>query len=262
MSDTVDLVAPAVTACYVYGIVPSGAVLPDGLTGIGDGHSPVTLVPYGDVAALVSEYDRDRPAGTRGDLLGHETLLDTLALQGPALPMRFGAVLSDTDAVVEELLAPYHEHFAAVLAELEGHIQYTIKGRYVEEPVLAEVLAEEPEVARLRERTRQLPDDAGYYDRIRLGELVVHALARKREADGQLLAETLGMYASAVSVHEPGGEQEIANTAFLVPHGRREAFENAVEDLARQWAGRVRVRLLGPLAPYDFVGEGQEYSWA
>lgn len=258
MSDAVELAAPAVTACYVYGVVPSATELPEGLAGVGDPAGEVSLVPYDDVAALVSEYDPDRPAGTRRDLLAHETVLDTVALQEPTLPMRFGAVLSDTDAVLEDLLAPHHPHFAEVLTELDGHVQFTVKGRYVEEPVLAEVLAEEPEVARLRERTQQLPDDAGYYDRIRLGELVVHALGRKRDADGQLLVDTLGPHATAVSAHEPGGEQEVANTAFLVPHGRRAWFEDAVEDLARQWAGRVRLRLLGPLAPYDFVGEAQE----
>jgi hypothetical protein len=32
-------------------------------------------------------------------------------------------------------------------------------------------------------------------------------------------------------------------------------FDDAVEDLGRDLAGRVRLRLLGPLAPYDFVPE-------
>ena len=31
-------------------------------------------------------------------------------------------------------------------------------------------------------------------------------------------------------------------------------MERAIEDLARDWEGRVDVRLLGPMAAYDFVG--------
>ena len=246
------------TASYVYGIVPSGTQLPEELQGVGDRPGPVHALPCGDVAALVSECATDRALGTRKDLLAHEKVLDTMALRAPTLPMRFGAVLDDAEAVVEDLLAAHHEHFADVLAELHGHVQFTVKGRYVEESVLSEVLAEDPDIMALRERTQQLPADASYYDRIRLGELVVQALAGKRAADGQLLLDTLARYATATHVHDPGDEQEMGNAAFLVPTGKQEEFEDAVEDLARQWDGRTRLRLLGPLAPYDFVEAEQD----
>jgi hypothetical protein len=31
-------------------------------------------------------------------------------------------------------------------------------------------------------------------------------------------------------------------------------MEQAIEDLARGWDGRIEVRLLGPMAAYDFAG--------
>jgi len=34
---------------------------------------------------------------------------------------------------------------------------------------------------------------------------------------------------------------------------RREELEQAATELADRWSGRVEFRLLGPLAPYDFV---------
>lgn len=258
MSKTIEADLPQATACYVYGIVPSATRLPEGLVGVGAPAGQVRVIPHDGIAALVSEFDETRPLGTRDDLLAHETVLDTVALNDPTLPMRFGAVLEDTDAVVEELLAAHHGHFADVLADLEGHVQYTVKARYVEQVVLREVLAEEPEVVRLRESTQQVPEDAGYYDRIRLGELVVKALARKRDVDGQILVDALAPQAAAVSEHGPGDEKDMATVAFLVQHTDRAVFEDAVEDLARDWDGRARLRLLGPLAPYDFVDDGQD----
>lgn len=264
MREPVQTAAPAGTACYVYGIVPSDTELPEGLEGVGPPPGGVTLVPAEGVhgiAAIVSELPENRPLGTRDDLLAHEKVLDSVALHNPTLPMRFGAVLSDPEAVVEELLAAHHEHFAEVLADLEGHAQFTVKARYVEDAVLSEVVAEEPEVMRLREQMQQVPGDAGYYDRIRLGELVVHALGRKREEDGQTLLDTLSPHSAGVSVHDPGDEEDIVFAAFLVEDGRRPAFEDALEDLARRWENRARLRLLGPLAPYDFVGSGQDDLW-
>jgi hypothetical protein len=33
--------------------------------------------------------------------------------------------------------------------------------------------------------------------------------------------------------------------------------EQAIQDLAREWEGRIEVRLLGPMAAYDFPGTAQ-----
>lgn len=248
------------TACYVYGIVPEGTRLPEGLRGVGDPAGEVTVVRHGRLAAIVSEVPADRPLGTRDDLLAHERVLDMVAAEAPVLPMRFGAVLTDVEAAAEELLAPHHDHFASALFELAGSAQFTVKGRYVRDTVLREVLAEEPEVARLREALRDLPEEAGYYDRIRLGELIAHAFARKRETDAQTLLDTLTPHAVAVSVHEPPGEEGVVDVSFLVDHERQPRFERALEELGQRWDGRVRLRLLGPIAPYDFVG-GDD-AWA
>jgi hypothetical protein len=53
----------------------------------------------------------------------------------------------------------------------------------------------------------------------------------------------------------PGQPEDLINAAFLVERERVRVFEDAVEDLGRDLIGRVRLRLLGPLAPYDFVPE-------
>lgn len=243
----------ATSACYVYGIVPADAEIPHGLRGVGEPSNPVALVPYGDVAALVSELEPGRPLGTRHDLLAHERVVDTVIIGTTVLPLRFGAVLADAEAVANELLAPFHDRFARKLAELSGHSQFTVRGRYAQDVVLREVLAEEPEAARLREALHGLPEDAGYYDRVRLGELVFQALQRRRDADAGTLVDVLAPYAAAVHLHRAAGDDGAVDAAFLVADRDRGRFDRAVEELGRGWAGRVRLRMLGPLAPYDFV---------
>ena len=44
--------------------------------------------------------------------------------------------------------------------------------------------------------------------------------------------------------------------ALLVDVDRREELENRLEVLAEEVHDRIRLRLLGPTAPYDFAGEG------
>jgi gas vesicle protein GvpL/GvpF len=237
--------------CYVYAIVPAEAALPEGLSGT-DG-SELSLLRHGDLAAVVSEVSGDRPLGTREDLLAHEVVVESLATETTVLPMRFGAVVRTADAVVDELMAPYHDWFSGALAELTGRAEFVVVGTYVRDAVLREVLEEEPEAGRLRERVRELPDDAGYYDRIRLGELIVQALDGKREKDNAALAQAIAPHAAAVAPRQAVGDDTAADVAFLVSTADLPQFEDAVEDLGRHWAGRIRLRMLGPLAPYDFV---------
>jgi hypothetical protein len=80
--------------------------------------------------------------------------------QVPVLPLRFGAVVTTAQAVAEELLAAHHDRFAAALHELEGRAEYLVKGRYMEAAILAEVLSENEQAARLQDRIQSKDPDA------------------------------------------------------------------------------------------------------
>ncbi len=239
------------TATYVYGLVGADTRLPDDLTGLGPSGKVSTIV-HGDVAAIVSDVPLDRPLGTRDDLLAHESVVDTVAASAAVLPMRFPAVV-EADGVVEELLAPHHDRFVTALGELEGRVQYTLKGRYEQDVVLREVLEGDPEIQALQAEVRDLPEDATYHQRLRLGELVVGALEERRDDEAAQLVERLEPHAVGVVEHHPGQPDDVVNVAFLVEREHAQEFEDAVEQLGEQLHGRVRLRLLGPLAPYDFV---------
>jgi hypothetical protein len=239
------------TATYVYGLVGADTRLPDDLTGLGPSGKVSTIV-HGDVAAIVSDVPADRPLGTRDDLLAHEAVVDSVAASAAVLPMRFPAVVEE-EGVVEELLAPHHDRFVTALGELEGRVQYTLKGRYEQDVVLREVLEGDPEIQALQAEVRDLPEDATYHQRLRLGELVVGELEQRRDDEAAQLVEQLEPHAVGVVEHHPGQPDDVVNAAFLVEREHAQEFEDAVEQLGEQLHERVRLRLLGPLAPYDFV---------
>jgi hypothetical protein len=249
----VEAAATMVTgASYVYGIVPAGTELPADGRGVGDPGGDPSLVRHGRVAAVVSGVTADGALGTRRDLLRHSRLLDAIARSTPVLPMRFGAVLADQEAVVDELLAPRHARFASALAALDCQAQFTLKARYVEQAVLREVVEQEPPIANLRERVHGLPVDASWYERIQLGELIAGAVARRREADSAALVSELSPYASSVAWKAPAAEDGVVDAALLVDRAAWPRLERGVERIAERQARRMRLRLLGPLAPYDF----------
>lgn len=242
------------TATYVYGIVPADVEVEQGTTGVGDPPGEVRAVRHGDVAALVSDVEMDRPLGRPDDLVTHEELLDASAADVPVLPLRFGAVVTDDDAVASELLEPHHDEFARALQDLDGRAEFIVRGRYDESAILGEVLSENDEAASLHEQIKGTSEDATRDARIRLGEIISEAIGAKREQDTRAVGDALADHVEASVVREPTHELDAVFTAFLAETEKEEDLEQALQRLARDWDGRVELRLMGPLAPYDFVG--------
>jgi hypothetical protein len=241
----------------VYGITRADARIPEDLTGLDD--RPVSVVSHGRCAALVSELRRERPLGDRADLIAHQRVLDAfVAADTGILPFRFGAALNSREAVERELLAENGERLAAALDQLEGHRELRVKGSYVQDAMLREVMTEEPQVAQLNERLRNVPADtadAFYYERVQLGQMVAEAVKRRRDQDGARLLEMLSPVAAAVVPHTPVREEDVLDASFLVERGKLAEFQQAVEKLGQDHQDRIQLRLIGPLPPYDFVPE-------
>ncbi|MFI5718665.1 GvpL/GvpF family gas vesicle protein [Nocardia sp. NPDC051750] len=241
------------TAVYVYGIVAGDVETEPHARGIGDPPVDVAVVRHGEIAALISEISLDRPLGTPDDLTAHARLLDGTAAVAPVLPLRFGGVVTDTAAVENELLAPNYDEFRAALNELEGHAQFVIRGRYAEDAILREVLHENADAARLRAEIRDRPEAATRDARIALGEIVNRTIEAKRAQDTQRVVAALGEVDAKVRERQPTHEEDAAHLAVLIDLSREDALARALTDLGDEWDGRVRLSLLGPMAPYDFV---------
>lgn len=239
------------TAVYVYGVVPADVEAEPEARGVGE--AEVKIVKHGDIGALISPVRTDGALGTPEDLTAHAAILDGTSTVAPVLPIRFGAVLTDEDAVVEELLAEHHDEFAEALEALEGKAEYVLKGRYDERAILNEVISENEQLSQLREAIRGKSEDAGRNERIALGEHINNAIAAKRDADTRRVAELLDELGLIINVREPTHEEDAVHIACLGETEKQGELEKAVEELAKEWEGRVNLRLLGPLAPYDFV---------
>ncbi|TDD99040.1 GvpL/GvpF family gas vesicle protein [Jiangella asiatica] len=238
-------------AHYIYAIVPAGTTAPGELTGIDDAR--IEVIEHGSIAAVVGVLRTGRVFGRRDDLLAHSRVNDAMALRGPVVPVRFGSLLADADEVVTELLLPNGQIFADLLADLTGRRQFLIRARYDEEVVLAEIIVEHADIRMLRDRTRDQSVEMSLAERVKLGELVARALEVKRDVDGAGLLDLLTPHAVDWSFRESGEVDYLLEAAFLVEDKHRSSFDDAAEQAATALAGRARVQLLGPSAPYDFV---------
>jgi hypothetical protein len=238
---------------YVYGVMRAGDWPHDSMTTDTEQGPPVRAVEHGPICALVSDFDGDTLRVRRETLLAHSDVLRRAMSNGPVLPLRFGVVLADESAVEHELLEPEAPRFAARLDALDGKAEMQLKATFLESPLMRSVLDSDPELAKMAEQVRRLPDAAGHFARIRLGELIAIEVERRAEVAGRELTAALEPFVDAVSIGDRQNERMALNAGFLVEDARLQEFDAAVERLSVERAGEMQFRLIGPLPPHSFA---------
>jgi Gas vesicle synthesis protein GvpL/GvpF len=232
------------SALYVYGIVGDDD-LPDRLAGRG-----LRLVGTDGLAALVKEVPAEVTRATRRALLDHAEIVEDAFEWTTILPMRFGVVVPDEDAVSVQLLEPSRDLLEDLLRQHASTAELTLKASYDEEAVLAELVAASPRLAQLRELYNRHPSmDRG----MELGEETAAQLTARRDRDADRIVRTVEPLTLAMRVGEVGLEGGVVSLALLVERGRAGEVEEWVKSISRDLSPPIHFRLVGPLPPYSFV---------
>jgi hypothetical protein len=235
---------------YVYGVLSAseaGLAAPAGVDGCA-----VRTISGDGLAALVSDLRGEQLSAAR-EVRAHWRVLEETSRDTTILPVRFGTVMEGEQAVRDQLLERNSERLRALLRELEGRVQLSVKGDYDDDALLREVVSGSRSIAALRERVSTMPAAAGYYDRIRLGEMVAADIGRRREVDAQTAIDRLQPLAVATRAEETSGTNQAFSLAFLVERDRLDGFGRAVCDLGEEMGQRIRIRYVGPQPPYSFA---------
>jgi hypothetical protein len=161
-------------------------------------------------------------------------------------------VFPDRDTLADELLSARREELASLLEQFEGLAELRVRAAYREDEILAEVVAGDPRIARLRELTQEAGRDADPL-RLQLGEAVAGALAARRGRDAYAISEELLAGAHDAVIEEPRTEYELLRASYLVERGRIGEFDKRVNEIAGREGGRMSFSYAGPLPPHSFV---------
>ena len=235
----------------VYGIVGIRTV--PAITAAGIEGRSVRAIESAPLAALVSDAPPGLVKASRRNLMAHSDVLQEAVAEGCVLPMRFGVVMPDEEAVREELLRDNEEELLAQLSAFRDLVELDLKIVCPQEVLLRTILAERPELAALSVRLRGRSPDATYYERIRLGELVSKAAAEKRDELLRLVVDRVGRLAVETDAGEPVHDQMLVNVALLVHRARITDVDEAVQRVNDELGPGLRLRYVGPLPPYRFV---------
>ncbi|MDQ3878881.1 MAG: GvpL/GvpF family gas vesicle protein [Actinomycetota bacterium] len=233
---------------YAYGVVRPGVDIPVGTTGVAG--AAVDVAEIDSLGVVVSPIDGGDLHARRDDLLAHSDVLQRITEQTDVLPMSFGCVFADRKELADTFIAPNRDALSRLLDRIGGHVEFQIKGSYVQQAVLVEIAATDAKLKKLQARARS---SSSVEAQIEVGRRVATLLDDKRYGDARSIADTLRPLAADLSIADAQGEYGVINASFLVPRGSAVLFIEKAERLQEDLGDRVSLRCLGPLPPYSFV---------
>jgi len=240
---------------YIYGIINSGT---RELKGNGwNGDVSVYLVPYRDVAAVVSDEEIVDLAHMSKDLLArrlvdHQRVIEgVMNLKHTIIPMKLGTFTGNA-AEVQEILARGYKTVAEVFYTVNDKLELDV---VVTWPDLASVLksiGDEPDIREARQKLLANPRKITVEDQMRVGLMVKKALDARREKIDLKIRSELGAISRGVRGHELMDDRMIMNAAFLIERDRQAEFEQCLDRLNTETGETLHFRCVGPLPPYSF----------
>lgn len=213
----------------------------------------VSLVADGDLGVLVSPSAVKRYRLSRQYTLAHEAVIEQAMAAGTVLPIQFGTVAETENAIIEKVLHERGDDLRRLMAQMHNRVEVGTKVFWVQERIYADIVERNADIRALRDRLAGLPPSEGYYDRIRLGEMVEAALTDRRQEDAETVMAALSPLADDTRRNDVYGEMMILNAAFLIARDRIVEFEAAVEAVDQKMGGLVTIKYVGPLPPFNFV---------
>jgi Gas vesicle synthesis protein GvpL/GvpF len=244
--------------CYVYAILAREIRPPAGLVGFGGAR--LSSVPWHDLAAAVSSLDSGELRPTADHVLRHEAVVEGLRQVGPALPVRFGTVLADADAVARALAQRY-DVLAKDLARLGDKLEFGLSVLW-NQPRVNDGLSGEGEDG---SPTAGPVLGQGPGARYLQARLVKHRREAAARANAQALARYLDTVLACLALERrwtvlPTPRLALRG-AYLLDPPQVPAFQEGFNKIRRERPDMYFL-LSGPWPPYSFVAPTEIGEWS
>jgi hypothetical protein len=236
---------------YIYGIIEEPRQRKFSFPGVG---SPdVFTINHEQIAAVVSESEDTEIDPTRRNVQAHTVAQETLMKEYTLLPMAFGMVASGENEV-STLLSNNYEGLRTEMRRLTGRIEVELKVFWEQEAIIKEIQDASQEFNRLREKVKTAVTQAELRNlMIQAGQLVEAMVQEWKTKYAELICSTLQALAVDSKINNPVGIKNLLNASFLIDKSRENEFKEEVYRLDTRFQGKMNIKYVGPLPPYNFV---------
>ncbi len=236
---------------YLYGIFPIPG--PQNLELEGLDKQPIHAHEMDGFTFLYSETQQSRYLASRKNLLGHERVLEQAMHAGyrTLLPLQFGLIIEDWDAVTQQLTAPHGDRLHHLFTVLDGHREVGVKLFWEQDNELQRLLEENPDLRAQRDNLEGKPltmDEV-----VSMGQAIERSLDSRKRTIIESFRTALNPLAVNMVENDSLTEAMIYNAAYLIPWETESDFGEQVEALDRQFEGRLKIRYNNFTAPFNFA---------
>jgi hypothetical protein len=220
------------------------------VSGRGKDSLGLRLVHGGELAAAVTDLDEGTQLHEE-DATRHLDLLILLLRDGPVLPLAFGTVSPDEDAVRAEVLDAAAGDLLRRLDAVDGFVEARLEIYFDESTALRDVMQQDPRLRGLAEEAR---GDSPLDTRLALGEAVSGHLQEWRRAHAEAVLAMLDDAVEEIAELE-STEPLQQRWAFLVRADGLEGLDESVGKVRASLGTAAAMEYVGPLPVYSFLGE-------
>lgn len=234
------------------------AILPNGnpdfieIDLIGLDGCKVYMIPYRDIAAVVSAYPVGEIKLIRKNLSPYHDVTRRLAERCTTIPAKFGQIAEDGEKLLRVLRRNY-PRIRQELERLDQKVEMGVKVFWEVDNLFDYFVKSDAELRSLRDRifSRQSPPTT--LELIKLGGFVSDRMNARKEAVSQKVVSALHRASVEEKLDEPSEEKMVMSGWFLVGKERQKDFEQIVNEAASLLGEAYAVKVNGPWVPFNFV---------
>jgi len=235
---------------YIYAVIADNRERSMGDIGIAG--SPVYTITNGSVAFVVSDVSDKKMRPERRHIAAHQEVLKCLLEDTTPLPMGFGIIADDTDAV-KRILALNQDSFLGQLNSLKDTVEFGLRVSWDVPNIFDYFIRTHADLRMLRDDLFTNTNDPSLDDKIELGRVFERTMMRDREELTAQVEEALQRWCHRIKRNKCRNEREVMHLACLVAKKKQSDFEAGVFDSAQLFDNNYTFDYNGPWAPHNFV---------
>lgn len=235
---------------YLYAVITGLSGRDFGSCGIGGG--TVYTIAEEQVAAVVSDLPVQRIRPERRLLAAHNNVLKMLMEETTPLPMSFG-IIADDDEAIRSILSHNHEAFVQQLHSVRDKVEMGLRVSWSAPNIFEYFVNTHSDLQLIRDRFFNDHREPSHEDKIELGRLFDRRLMEDREEHADKVEDILSGYSFEIKRNKCRTEREVMNLACLVGRDALAEFEESIFEAASLFNNDYTFDFNGPWAPHNFV---------
>ena len=238
---------------YLYCVINESQSRNFGPIGIGNRGDDVYTLGFRDLACVISSTPMTKFVISRKNLIAHEKVIEKIMVEYNAvLPVRFCTVATSSEEI-RNLLMKNYQALKNSLRSMDNKIELGLKVFWQDMENVFKEIASIKKIKRLKEKLIKSSISVNTNEKVSLGKKVKDILEKKRDIEAENILEVLRPKCIEFRRNKIIGDKMILNCAFLIDKSHARDFDDHVEKLNKIYKDRLKLKYIGPIAPFNFV---------